>query len=97
MPKQKNMPESVNQISWVRAQEMKVGRGVCPGEGLCLPRGGVVSAQGRGCVCPGGVSTWGVSAQGGVSAHHAFDVTCMLSLYQLRLKSSAAAYIVLVM
>lgn len=24
MPKQKNMPESVNQISWVRAQEMKV-------------------------------------------------------------------------
>ena len=89
MPKQKNMPESVNQISWVRAQEMKVGRGVCPGEGVCLPRGGV-------CL-PRGVSTWGVSAQGGVSAHHIFDVTCMLSLYQLRLKSSAAAYIVLVM
>ena len=26
MPKQKNMPESVNQISWVRAQEMKVDK-----------------------------------------------------------------------
>ena len=30
-------------------------------------------------------------------SHHAFDVTCMLSLLQLRLKSNAAAYIVVVM
>ena len=35
-------------------------------------------------------------AQRGVSchlSHHAFDVTCMLSLHQLRLLTSAAAYI----
>ena len=38
-----------------------------------------------------------MSAQGGWScdrSHHAFDVTCMLSLHQLRLITSAAAYIV---
>ena len=44
-------------------------RGVCPGGGVCLPRGWClpgrgVSAQGEGCVCPGG----GMSAQGVVSA-----------------------------
>ena len=27
-------------------------------------------------------------------SHHAFDISCMLSLYQLRLVTSAAAYIV---
>ena len=40
----------------------------------------------------------GVPAQGGVTAcdlsHHAFDVTCVLSCHQLRLTTSAAAYIV---
>ena len=51
-------------------------------------------------VSRGGVSAWGVSAQGGVPcdlSHHAFDVTCMLSLLQLILKSNAAAYFVVVM
>ena len=41
----------------------------------------------------------GVSAQEGVScdlSHNAFDVTCMLSHHQLRVNTSAAAYIVLV-
>ena len=45
----------------------------------------------------GGDSAWGVSVQGGVPcdlSHHAFDVTCMLSCHQLRLITSAAAYIV---
>ena len=48
----------------------------------------------RGGVCP----EEGVSAQGGGHVtYHAFDVTCMLSLLQLTLKSNAAAYIVVVM
>ena len=50
--------------------------------------GGRQSAQGagfaRGVVVPCDLS------------HHAFDVTCMLPPHQLRLTSSAAAYIVLV-
>ena len=87
-------------------------RGVClegisPGRGF-LPREGV-SAQGGGflpggvCpaggVCLGSVCLWGVCS-GGVPcdlSHHAFDVTRILFLLQLRLKSNAAAYIVLVM
>ena len=79
------------------------GQGVCPQGGVypgeCLPRW--VSAQGvcfPGGVCPGGV----VAVEGGVCpggipcdlSHHAFDVTCMLSCHQLRLMTSAAAYIV---
>ena len=55
----------------------------------CLPRG--VSAQG-GCL-PRGVSTKGCVPYD--LSHDAFDVTCMLSLHQLRLITSAAAYIVL--
>ena len=41
----------------------------------------------------------GVSAQGGVPcdiSNHAFDFTCMLSWHQLRVNTSAPAYIVLV-
>ena len=54
----------------------------------------------RGCVsvgvCPGGVCWEGV--QGCVPcdlSHNAFDVTCMVSLHQLRLISNAAGYVVL--
>ena len=64
--------------------------------GGCLPKGGV---------CPGDVYLGGCLPKGCVYlegvpcdlSHQAFDVTCMLSLLQLRLKSNAAAYIVLVM
>ena len=38
----------------------------------------------------GGGSAWEVSCD---LSHHTFDVTCMLSLHQLRLIASAAAYI----
>ena len=75
--------------------------------GGCLPRG--VSAGGMGWVSAWGVSAqggvcWGVSAwgwgvcPGGVPcnlSHDAFDVSCMLPPHQLRLNTSAAAYIVL--
>ena len=44
-------------------------------------------SQGRVGVCPGGVLC--------DLSHNAFDVTCMLSLHQLRLFTSAAVYIVL--
>ena len=40
-----------------------------------------------------GVSAWGVP---GDLSHHTFDVTCMLSPYQLRASNNAAAYILLV-
>ena len=65
------------------------GGDVCPG-GWYLPGGGV---------CPGGVCQGEVSAHWRVCvscdlSHHAFDVTCMLSLHQLRLITSVAAYIV---
>ena len=58
------------------------------GGGGCLPEGGVAQ---------GGVPAQGGFCQGGVPcdlSHHAFDVTCMLSCHQLRLITSAAAYIV---
>ena len=42
--------------------------GVFPGEGVCPPRGGGVSAQGRGVFVQGEMSAWGMSAQGGLSA-----------------------------
>ena len=66
--------------------------------GGCLPRG--VSAGGclpggclpRGGVCQGGVCQWSVPCD---LSHHAFDVTCMLPPHQLRLNTSAAAYILL--
>ena len=58
---------------------------VCSGR--CLPKGGVYP-EGM-SVCPRGVPC--------DLSHHAFVVTCMLSLLQLRLKSNAVAYIVLVM
>ena len=54
--------------------------------GFCLGEGGLT----RG-VCPGGVSAQGVSCD---LSHHAFDVTYMPSLHQLKLITSAAAYIV---
>ena len=47
-------------------------------------------------VCPGGACLGGV-CPGGVPcdlSHHAFGVTCMLSCHQLRLITSAAAFIV---
>ena len=65
-------------------------RGVSAG-GVC--QGGLPG----GCL-PGGVSARGVSARGGLPcdlSHHAFDVTCMLPPHQLRLNTSAAAYILL--
>ena len=74
-----------------------LGKGVC-----CLPS--------RVCARPVGVclgvsakrevSSQGVSVRRGVPcdlSHHAFDITCMLSLLQMKLKSNPAAYIVLVM
>ena len=74
--------------------------------GGCLPREGDGEGLSRRClprvVCPGGLSVQGrvCCLPGGVPcdlSRHAFDVTCMLSLFQLRLKSYAAAYTVLVM
>ena len=68
-------------------------------KGGCLP-GGCLPG---GCVCQGGVCQGGV-CQGGVCqggcvpcdlSHHAFHVTCMLPPHQLRLNTSAAAYILL--
>ena len=56
-----------------------------------------------GGVCSGGVCSGGYLLQGGACpwegipcdpSHHAFDVTCMLSCHQLRLITSAGAYIV---
>ena len=50
------------------------------------------------CVCPRGCIQ-GEDVHRGLPCdlwHNAFDVTCMLSLHQLRLISTAAAYIVLV-
>ena len=66
--------------------------------GGCLPRG--VSAQGG--VCPGDVYLGGYLPKGVCLPRRCTmwpipSVTCMLSLLQLRLKSNAAAYIVLVM
>ena len=55
------------------------------GGGTCL---GVYLLEG--CTCPGGVPR-GVPCD---LSHHTFDVTCMLSCHQLRLITSAAAYIV---
>ena len=89
------LPRGVS-AQWVSAQAGVCPEGVvCPGG--CLPRGvvcpGGLSAQG-GCLL--GVSVQGPSAQG-VScdlSHHEFNVTCMLSFHQLRLITSAAAYIV---
>ena len=62
----------------------------------CIPVGCVLPAH---LSYPGGMSAWGV-CWGGVPcdlSHHALDITCLLSLLQLRLKSNAGAYIVLVM
>ena len=71
--------------------------------GACVAAGGACMAAG-GCVwLLGGMhGCWGACVVGGVCmpcdlSHHAFDVTCMLSLLQLRLNRNAAAYIVLVM
>ena len=55
--------------------------------GVCVPRG-------RGSYLPEGVSAKGRGVSCDLS-NHTFDVTCMLSLHQLRLITSAAAYIVL--
>ena len=71
---------------------LTIPAGVCswgvPAWGGCLPRG----------VCSWGVPAWGVGVPAwGVPcdlSHHAFDVTCMLPSHQLRLITSAAAYIV---
>ena len=59
--------------------------GVCLLRGLCLPMGAVCTVR---CL-PGGVPC--------DLSHYAFEVTWMLSLVQLRLKSNAGVYIVLVM
>ena len=86
----------------VPARGVPAQGGVCPRG--CLPKGWVacpgVPAQGvclpRGCLSRG-VSAWGGVCLGHVPcdlSHHAFDVTCMLSCHQLRLITSAAAYIV---
>ena len=58
-------------------------------EGGCLPGGCLSRGVSVGGCLPGGVPC--------DLSHHAFDVTCILSLLQLRLKSNAAAYIVVVM
>ena len=65
---------------------------------------GTIAYPEEGCVygvCLGGVCLGGVQGvcSGGVPchlSHHAFDVTCMLSLHQLRGSNNAAAYILLV-
>ena len=72
-------------VRGVSAQDSVCPGGVCPG-GVC-----------PGGVCQGCLSRM-VSARGGVPcdlAHNTFDVSCMLSLLQLRLNSNAAAHIVL--
>ena len=68
--------------------------------GVCAP-GGVL--WGGGCLLPGGCAPGRGGCllcllRGGVPcdlSHHAFDVTCMLPPHQLRLNTSAAAYILL--
>ena len=69
------------------------GSGGMHGMGACVAWGHVWQGvymvgdmHGRGCL-PRGCVPCDLS-------HHAFDVTCMLSLHQLRLITSAAAYIV---
>ena len=79
-------------------------RGMCLG-GVCswgvvsAPYGGgVCSLRWGGCVLLGGCAPRGCLLPGGVQydlSHHAFDVTCMLPPRQLRLNTSAAAYILL--
>ena len=82
-----------------------LSRGVyCPGSVQSM---GVVcavwNAVRRGQVCYPGVCVCTVGGGGVVQgvllpsdlSHHAFDVTCLLSLHQLRMNTSEAAYIVL--
>ena len=75
----------------MRSSRMRTARSLTVSWGDVYPGGGVCP----GGVCPGvsaqGVSAWGVSCD---LSHHAFDATSMLSLHQLRLIISAAAYIV---
>ena len=59
-------------------------------QGACMVARGHAWLPGGMCGCQGGCIPCDLS-------HHAFDVTCMLSLLQLRLNRNAAAYIVLVM
>ena len=71
------------------ARSLIISGGGCPVGGWCLPRGG-------GCLPREGVPVWGGVCPGGVPcdlSHHAFDVTSMLFCHQLRLITSAAAYI----
>ena len=59
--------------------------------GACVAAGGCAWLPGGMCGCRGACV-----AAGGVPcdlSHHAFDVTCMLSPYQLRASSYAPAYI----
>ena len=99
--KQESIPVGcVPPAHWPYLGGVFAGGCTCPGEGVPV-RG--VPAWG---VCPGGsgrgVPAWGVPAGGvclgGVPcdlSHHAFDVTCILPPHQLRLNTSAAAYILL--
>ena len=72
-----------------------VGGVLSPRGVYLLPGGRGVSAWGGGCLPRGVVSAGGGCVSCDLS-HHAFDVTCMLPPHQLRLTSSAAAYILLV-
>ena len=65
-------------------------RGVGDLPGGFLPGGGYLPRR----VCLGSVCSGGWGCLPFDLSHNAFDVTCMLSLHQLRLITSAAAYIV---
>ena len=69
---------------------MHCSRGGCLVLGGAWSRGRVSARRG---ICPGGCLPRGLPYD---LSHHAFDVTCMLPLHQLRPTNSAAAYIVLV-
>ena len=73
--------------------------GMCGCRGACVVAGGHAWLLGGVHGCLGGHGCQGVCVVAGGCipcdlSHHAFDVTCMLPPHQLRLITSAAAYIV---
>ena len=76
--------------AWLPGGHVWLPGGMCGLGGCMVARGGVCGCRGGCAWLPGGCMPCDL-------CHHAFDVTCMLSLLQLRLNRNAAAYIVLVM
>ena len=93
-------------VCWQSGGGAVQGSCCCPGGRVCYPWVGVCSLgccqEGTGmlsrcvcvCVLSGGCSPGGVLLPCDLS-HHAFDVTCLLPLHQLRMNTSEAAFIVL--